>query len=112
MISEINESLGVDRHTCICGVPFCTNMLRPLPKILLVLETTDAPTGRPASEKPCRASSRAASQPGDCLRDSIVSGDVIFVVHKDMRVDYEMTFTLDAQYHLFTGRLLFLWARI
>ena len=85
MISEINESLGVDRHTCICGVLFCTNMLRPLPKILLVLETTDAPTGRPPSEKPCRASSRAASQPGDCLRDSMVSGDVIFVIHKDVR---------------------------
>src|SRR5271154_570524 len=77
-IAEINESLRVDTHTCICGVPFCTNMLCPLPKILLVLETTHAPTGRPPSEKPCRASSRAASQPGDCLRDSILSGDVIF----------------------------------
>ena len=85
VVAEINESLRVDTHTCICGVPFCTSMLCPLPKILPVLETTHAPMGRPPSEKPCRASSRAASQPGDCLRESMVSEDVILSQAHEIR---------------------------
>jgi hypothetical protein len=65
------------KRTCICGVPFWTNILCPLPNIFPLSDTTQAPIGRPPSENPCRASSRAASQPGDWLSDSLASVDGI-----------------------------------